>query len=160
MTPPAERRNPYATFRPVRGAWVARLSAVASVVVFGMVAVFSPMPLGSDPTLMVLNRVAVALIGVIMAAFLWRYALIRAVPGPRGLRVVNLFSTTEVEWAQVLRVGFSGGASWAVLELTDTEELAVMAIQRADGEHARREASRLAALVEHHHRTADGGEAG
>ncbi|MFC5042461.1 PH domain-containing protein [Ornithinimicrobium kibberense] len=139
---------------------MARLSAVASVVVFGMVAIFSPMPLGSDPALMVLNRVAVALIGVVMAAFLWRYARIRAVPGPRGLRVVNLFSTTEVEWAQVLRVGFSGGASWAVLELTDTDELAVMAIQRADGEHARREASRLAALVEHHHRTGGGGDAG
>lgn len=156
MTPPAERRSPYATFRPVRGAWVARAAALASLVVFGLVAIFSPMPLGSDPSLLVLNRVGVALIGVAMAAFLWRYAVIRAEPGPRGLRVVNLFSTTEVEWAQILRVGFSGGAAWAVLELTDTEELAVMAIQRADGEHARREASRLAALVEHHQRSGDG----
>ncbi|HSP61079.1 MAG TPA: PH domain-containing protein [Ornithinimicrobium sp.] len=153
MTPPAPRRDPYATFRPVRGAWVARVSALASIVVFGLVALLSPMPLGSDPSLTVLNRVAVALIGVVMAVFLWRYAVLRAEPGPAGLRVVNLFSTTEVEWAQILRVGFSGGASWAVLELTDTEELPVMAIQRADGEHARREASRLAALVEHHHRT-------
>jgi hypothetical protein len=160
VTTPAERRDPYATFRPVRGAWVARISAVASLLTFGLVAVFSPMPLGSDPSLTVLNRVAVALIGVVMAAFLWRYAVLRAEPGPRGLRVVNLFSTTELEWAQIVRVGFSGGASWAVLELADTEELAVMAIQRADGEHARREASRLAALVEHHHRTAGGVDAG
>ena len=41
---------------------------------------------------------------------------------PGGLRVVNLFSTRDLEWTQILRVGFSGGAPWAVLELTDTEE--------------------------------------
>jgi hypothetical protein len=129
--------------------------AVACVLVFGLVAVLSPMPLDQTPGLHLLNRVAIALLGVAGAAFLWRYAVIRAVPSPTGLRVVNLFSSRELEWAQILRVGFSGGAPWAVLELTDTEELAVMAIQRADGERADREASRLAALIEHHHRAVE-----
>lgn len=151
MTPPTPRRSPYDTFRPVRGAWVARVTAVASVVVFGLVAVYSPMPLDSTPALHVVNRVGVALIGVAGAAFLWRYAVIRAVPSTTGLRVVNLFGSRDLEWAEILQVGFSGGAPWAVLELTDTEEVAVMAIQRADGDRARAEAARLAALIEHHH---------
>ncbi|GGK74380.1 PH domain-containing protein [Ornithinimicrobium pekingense] len=152
MTSPQPRRAPYDTFRPVVGAWVARGMAVACVLVFGAVALLSPMPLGQSPELHLLNRVAIGLLGVLGAAFLWRYAVIRAVPSPAGLRVVNLVSTRELEWAQILRVGFSGGAPWAVLELTDTEELAVMAIQRSDGRRAQQEASRLAALIEHHHR--------
>jgi hypothetical protein len=152
MSPATPRRSPYDTFRPVTGAWVARVTAVASVVVFAVVAVVGPVPLGSTPGALLLNRVAIALIGVAIAAFLWRYALIRAVPTPQGLTVVNLFSTRELEWTQILRVGFAGGAPWAVLELTDTEEVPVMALQRADGQRARREASRLAALIEHHQR--------
>lgn len=158
MTSSTPRRAaPYDTFRPVVGAWVARGAAVASVLVFGAIAVFSPMPLDQTPQLHVLNRVAIALLGVVGAAFLWRYAVIRAVPSPSGLRVVNLLTSRDLEWAEIVRVGFSGGAPWAVLELADTEELSVMAIQRADGERAEREASRLAALVEHHHRLGTGG---
>ncbi len=152
MTSPTPRRAPYDTFRPVVGAWVARGMAVACVLVFGLIAVYADMPLGQTPGMHLLNRTGIALLGVVGALFLWRYALIRAVPSPAGLRVTNLFTTREVEWTEILRVGFSGGAPWAVLELTDTEELAVMAIQRADGRRADQEASRLAALVEHHHR--------
>lgn len=152
MTSSPPRREPYDTFRPVVGAWVARATAVATVVTFGLIALLSPMPLDQTPELHLLNRVAIALLGVVGGAFLWRYALIRAVPTPDGLTVRNLFGTRRLEWAEILRVGFSGGAPWAVLELTDTEELAVMAIQRADGRRAQQEASRLAALIEHHHR--------
>lgn len=153
MTPTTPRRAPYDTFRPRVGAWVAGAMAVACLVTFTLVAIFSPMPLGSTPSLHLLNRVGVALIGVAGAAFLLRYVVLRAVPSPAGLRVVNLFSSRDLEWAQIVQVGFSGGAPWAVLELDDTEELVVMAIQRADGDRARAEASRLAALIEHHHGT-------
>lgn len=153
---PSTPRRAYDTFRPVTGAWVARGCAAASVVVFLVVAVAGPAAPDVTPAVELLNRVGVALIGVAIAAFLWRYGVIRAVPSPRGLRVVNLVRTYDLDWAQIVRVGFGGGAPWAVLELTDTEEVAVMAIQRADGERARREASRLAALVEHHTRVAEG----
>lgn len=126
--------------------------AVASLVVFTLVAIFSPSYDGAAPALDLLNRVLIFLLGVVMAGFLWRYAVIRAEPSTTGLRVVNLFQSHDLEWAQVVRVGFSDGGAWAMLELTDTEELAVMAIQRADGDRARREAGRLAALIEHHTR--------
>lgn len=36
------------------------------------------------------------------------------------------------------------------LELTDTDTVAVMAIQKADGAHGRAMAARLAALIEFH----------
>lgn len=144
--------DPYAPFRPVTGARVARVAGLASVLVFGLVAVLGPTYAGAGPTMALLNRIFIAGLGLAMGAFLWRYALIRAIPSAAGLVVVNLVLRRELEWSQVASVTFTPGAPWVVLELTDTEELAVMAIQRADGERAKREASRLAALVEHHQR--------
>ena len=45
--------------------------------------------------------------------------------------------TRRVAWDEVLEVRFPEGAPWVTLELDDTDELAVMAIQRADGDLAR-----------------------
>lgn len=151
-TSSAPRRAAYDTFRPGTGRWVALAAAVATVIIFTLVAIYSPMPLRVEPELETANRISVAALGLAIAFFLSRYAMIRAVPSPEGLRVVNLVRSHDLEWAQIVRVGFSGGAPWAVLELTDTEELSVMAIQRADGGRGRGEAARLAALIEHHSR--------
>ncbi|MDO5738719.1 MAG: PH domain-containing protein [Ornithinimicrobium sp.] len=152
MTSATPQRSAYATFRPVTGTWVAGAAAVASLIVFTLVAIFATMPLEGSPALELFNRAGIAVIGVGTAAFLSRYAMIRAVPSKDGLRVVNLVHTRDLEWAEIVRLGFGGGAPWAVLELSDTEDLAVMAIQRADGQRAQGEASRLAALIEHHSR--------
>lgn len=152
MSDTSQQRDPYQTFRPVRGAWVAGICAVASVVIFTLVAIFSPSYAGASEAMSLLNRVAIFLLGLAIAAFLSRYVVLRAEPSSRGLKVVNLFRTYEVSWSQILNVGFTGESAWAMLELTDTENLAVMAIQRSDGDRAAREASRLAALVEHHQR--------
>ncbi|ANS77607.1 putative membrane protein [Serinicoccus hydrothermalis] len=148
----SDATGPYAPFRPVTGARVARVAALASVLLFGLIALFGPSYAGSSPTMSLLNRIFILLFGLVMGAFLWRYALIRAIPSPTGLTVVNLVLRRDLEWSQVASVTFADGAPWVVLELTDTEELAVMAIQRADGRRAKEEASRLAALVEHHQR--------
>ena len=40
-------------------------------------------------------------------------------------------TTGRLTWAQVLRVQFGDGAPWVTLDLDDTDQLAVMAIQRA-----------------------------
>lgn len=109
-------------------------------------------PWGGEIGWTVVDRVLLVLFSLLIGAGLWRFSVLRAVPTPTGLRVVNLVRTREVEWAEILRVTFAGGTPWVLLELTDTEELAVMGIQRADGAWARSEASRLAALVEHHSR--------
>ncbi len=137
-------------FRPRQGAVAARVAALSLLVVFVALAVL--IPSGGAHGWDTIDRVLLLGLGVAVAAFLWRYARLRAVPSPAGLRVVNLLRSRDLEWAEILRVGFSGGAPWVVLERTDTDEVPVMAIQRADGAFARAEAARLSALVEHHAR--------
>lgn len=144
----------YAPFRPRRGAAVARAAALACVVVFGIVAV--TVPSGGDGGFGAGDRLGTAALGLLMAGVLWRYAMLRAVPSRTGLRVVNLVRSRQVDWSEIVSVGYSDGSPWVVLELADTEELAVMAVQRADGERAQREAARLAALVAHHSRPTTG----
>lgn len=137
-------KDPYAVFRPRRGALVARGAALATVAVLGGLAVLAP----GDWALA--DRVLLVLFGLLAAAGLWRFGMVRALASADGLKVINLVHARELEWAEILRVSFADGTPWVLLELTDTEELAVMGIQRADGEFARAEAARLAALVQHH----------
>lgn len=120
--------------------------AVLSLVVFVTVAVLLPTNAGLT-TWQPADRALVVGIGVFIALVCWRYASIRAVPSLDGLVVRNLVVTRTVTWAQVIDVEFGGGAPWVTLELDDTDTLAVMAIQRADGPAAMAEAQRLAALV-------------
>ena len=133
-------------FRSRRGRLVATVMAVLSLVVFAVVAVLLPANSGLT-TWQPADRVLVLAIGVLIALVCWRYATIRAVPTLDGLVVRNLVVTRTVSWAEVIDVEFGGGAPWVTLELDDTDTLAVMAIQRADGTTAMSEAQRLAALV-------------
>ena len=89
---------------------------------------------------------------MIVSALLWRYASIRAVPSTQGLVIRNLVTTRTLEWAQIVRVLFGGGAPWVSVDLDDTDTVAVMAIQKADGAFGRAEAARLSALVQVHSR--------
>jgi hypothetical protein len=133
-------------FRSRRGRLVATVMAVLSLVIFVTVAVLLPSNAGLT-TWQPADRALVAGIGVVIALVCWRYASIRAVPSLDGLVVRNLVVTRTVTWAQVIDVEFGGGAPWVTLELDDTDTLAVMAIQRADGAAAMAEAQRLAKLV-------------
>lgn len=140
-------KDPYAVFRPRRGAMVAWGCALAVLVVFGGLAILAPGGWN------VADRILLAAFAVLVAAGLARFGMVRAVPSQDGLLVINLVHRRELEWAEILRVNtFAGGNPWVVLELTDTEDLSVMGIQRADGDFGRGEAERLAALVHHHSR--------
>lgn len=140
--------DPYAVFRPHRSRIVATVSAVATVVVFTIVAF--TVPRGGVSGWAGVDSMMFVLFGVLLAAFVMRYALVRAVPTEHGIQVRNLISTRTVEWAQVVNVQFGGGQAWLMLELDDTEHLAVMAVQRSDGPRAEDEAGRMAALVQVH----------
>lgn len=140
--------DPYAPFRPRSGRWVPLVAGLVTVAVFAFVAV--NLPKGGVTGWTGVDAMALFLFGLAMAAFLWRYTAIKAVPSETGLVVRNLFLTRELEWAQIVGVQFGGGSPWLILDLADTEQLAVMAVQRADGAFADREAERLAALVEAH----------
>lgn len=133
-------------FRSRRGRLVATVMAILALVIFGGIAVLLPTNAGLT-TWNGGDRLLVAGMGVLIALVCWRYATIRAVPSAQGLVVRNLVVTRRVVWAQVVDVEFGGGAPWVTLELDDTDTLAVMAIQRADGAVAMAEAQRLAGLV-------------
>ena len=132
-------------FRPRRGRVVPLVMATVALVVTAGVALGMGRAgwAGGD-------QLALFGLGVGLAAFLGRYASIRAVGDDVGLTVRNLLLTRTVLWDEIVEVRFPDGAPWVSLELTDTDELAVMAIQRADGEDARAEARRLTALVAQH----------
>ena len=87
-------------------------------------------------------------LGVLIACIAWRYASIVAVPSRSGLVVRNLVLTRTLQWPEIVRIQFGGGEPWVSLDLEDGDTVAVMAIQKADGPAAGREASRLAALVQ------------
>jgi hypothetical protein len=145
-TPARRDPDPLAPFRPRRGRAVALGAAASSIVVFGAIAVLMPTEtLGHwGPA----DRLMLFGIGVVLALVAWRYASILAVPSRAGLVVRNLVVTRSLEWAEIVGVQFGGGEPWVSLDLEDGDTVAVMAIQKADGDVADREASRLAALVQ------------
>ncbi len=100
------------------------------------------------------DRIGFAVLGVALAWFLLREAGVRADPDGEGLTVRNLGRTRRLEWAQIVSVRFGPDRPWVQLDLADGDTLAVMAVQRADGDRARAEARRLATLVAVHSGTA------
>lgn len=136
----------WAPFRPKRGRAVALGVVWASLAVFGVIAVV--MPTQVDGRWGLGDRLMFFGLGVVVALVAWRYASITAVPSRSGLVVRNLVLTRTLDWAEVVGIQFGGGEPWVSLDLEDGDTVAVMAIQKADGPVAGREASRLAALVQ------------
>lgn len=136
----------YAPFRPRRGRAVAMTMAILSVLIFTGFALLAPTP-EQGGSFALADRVMMTVLGLLIAGFLWRYVAIKAVPDERGIDIRNLILSRRVEWDEVEAVRFHGGAAWPVLVLRDDEEVAVMAVQKADGGSARSDATRLANLV-------------
>jgi hypothetical protein len=125
---------------------VALVVAWSSLVVFGVIAVV--MPAQADGRWGVGDRLMFFGLGVAVALSAWRYASIVAVPSRAGIVVRNLMLTRTLTWPEVVGIQFGGGEPWVTLDLEDGDSVAVMAIQKADGPVAGREASRLAALIQ------------
>ena len=126
---------------------MAYAGAAATLVVFGVIAVLLPGP-EQGGAWQTGDKVFFAAVGVAIAVLLWRFASIRAVPTRESLTVRNLFTTRTLSWREILDVRFSGGDPWVTIALSDTDTVAVMAIQKADADFGRAEAGRLAALVQ------------
>ena len=144
--PPPTPADAQAPFRPRRGRILPLVLASVAVVVCTIVAI----GMGAAGEWQVGDQLALVGLGLALAAFLGRYASIKAVPDGAGLTVRNLMLTRTVTWDEVIEVRFPDGAPWVTLELDDGDELAVMAIQRADGQLGRDEAMRLARIVDRH----------
>ncbi len=138
---------PYDPFQPRRGRAMALTAGVLSLLLFCILAALVP---GGARGFGVVDRLMLVACGVAIAFVLARYAAIRALPDESGLTVRNLMTTRHLPWTSIESVRFGHGDPWVSLVLDDTETVAVMAIQRADGLGSQAEAGRLAALVESH----------
>lgn len=130
-----------AEFRPVRGRVVPIVIGIAILV--GAILLAAALP----EQYRAMDRITCAGIGVAVAAFMSRYATIHARPTSEGLHVRNLGPGELVPWEEIAAVRFSQGMPWVRIDLADGTDMAVMAIQRADGPRSLDEAQRLADLV-------------
>jgi PH (Pleckstrin Homology) domain-containing protein len=138
------RAQLHAPFRSRRGRVMALSAAVLQAAILVLVAVI--LPWGGANAVGWYDRVAFLVLAALVGWFLLRLGLVSAVPSEEGLVVRNILLTRHLTWADIEGVHFGGGAAWATLDLADGDTLAVMAIQRADGEFGTAEARRLATL--------------
>ncbi|PFG38012.1 PH (Pleckstrin Homology) domain-containing protein [Georgenia soli] len=138
----------HAPFRP-RSARVVTL-VLGLLTVAGALVIIVSLPRMEGVVFGPADQAGTAVLALGICWFLYRQGSVAAVPSERGMVVRNIIHTRELEWAEILSVSFGDGAPWVQLDLSDGGTIAVMAIQRADGEHGRSEARRLATLVALH----------
>jgi hypothetical protein len=127
------------------------LAGVSLAMMIGLAVLLSPL---TGVRVGMGDRIGFVALGVAMAWFLLREAGVRADPDASGLTVRNLVRTRRLSWPEIVSVRFGPDRPWVQLDLADGGTLAVMAVQRADGDLARAEARRLATLVARHSGTA------
>lgn len=137
--------DPFRIFRPRAARYVATGAAVAFVA--GMTFLAMTVPPKLTVTHLWVDRAGYGLLAAAVAWFLLRQAGVRAVPDENGLTVRNLVYTRRLAWQEIVSVRFGPDRPWVQLDLADGRTLAVMGIQRADGDLAAAEAKRLATLV-------------
>ncbi len=93
------------------------------------------------------DRVAVVVLGLIVAGSLLLLTRARVRAGESGVSVRNALGDRLIPWSQVVGVTFPPGKRWARLELPDDEYIPLVAIQSADKEHAVQAMRELRALV-------------
>jgi hypothetical protein len=138
-------------FRPRRARLV--IYPMATVFVAAMVIGAFSLPTRGSMSFGTPDRFALVGMGLVVAYGLHRLADVRAVARPEGLEVVNIVHHTLLDWAQVIDVRLTRDDPWVMLDLSDGETLAVMGIQKADGERGLDQARSLARLVAEHSRT-------
>jgi len=133
-------------FRPRRARIVGFSFAVGIAVV--MIGVSILLTFSPESGWTGLDSVSAVVFAAIVSGGLVRLVSVRARVTDDALVVRNVIFTREVQWGEIVAVRFGGADPWLTLDLDDGENLAVMGVQRADGQFARDEALRLARLVE------------
>lgn len=120
---------------PVKLRRVAIAVATAVVVVFGVVAAL--LRGASEGVLFgVGDQIAMVVLGLLVAAGVLTLARPQVTADVTGLHVRNIVVSHDVPWEVVREVAFRDGSPWAVLELADDDQLAILAVQASDGERA------------------------
>jgi MFS family permease len=148
VTVSADRLALHAPFRSRRGravAWVAAIGQAVALVVSATI-----LPWSGPFTVGWYDRAGFLVVAALIGWGLYRLAEVGADPSESGLVVRNVLLTRRLEWAEVVSLRFGPGDPWVILDISDGDTLAVMAIQRADGPRATAEATRLATLIALH----------
>jgi hypothetical protein len=93
------------------------------------------------------DQIAVIGLGVVLAAGILLLARPRVDADEAGVRVRNILGSHDLPWSAVRAVRFERTSSWATLLLVTGEEIAVLAVQSADGERAAAAVEGLRALL-------------
>jgi hypothetical protein len=96
------------------------------------------------------DQVAMLVLGLIVAGGVLVVAGPSVSADVRGLHVRNILVSRDVPWEAVREVVFRDGSPWAVLELADDDQVALLAIQAADRERAVAAVRGLRALQARH----------
>jgi Bacterial PH domain len=145
MTSRAELHAPFRSRRGRLVGWVAAAGVSGAMLVTAVI-----LPWSGPGGVGWYDRVGFLALAILLGWGLSRFALVGADPSETGLVVRNILLTRRLEWAEVLGIRYGTGDPWVSLDLSDGDTLAVMAIQRADGERATAEAGRLATLIALH----------
>lgn len=134
MTPPL-------LLRPVRLLRVARVAAALVVGVFVVVAIALGSA-GEGPVrpgqlrFGLADQLAMVGLGLLAAGAILLFTRPRVLADDDGLLVRNVLGETRLPWQVVLAVRLDEGEPWASLDLADDDQLALMALQANDGQHA------------------------
>lgn len=152
---PAGRRlhlgavTPTVRIRPRRVRVVAWVAAVAVVALFSAVATALRGGTGAGTaTFQPGDQAAMVGLGLVAAAAILLFTRPLVEADAERIRIRNMIGGYELPWQVVRAVRFEKGASWATLELADDDVVSVLAVQRADKEHAVRAVRALRTLLE------------
>ena len=122
--------------RPVRLRRVAFGTAAVVVVLFVAIAALLGRTSSEGVEFGPGDQVAMVLLGALVAAGVLVLARPTVVADLDGVRVQNIFTAKDVPWEVVRAVSFPDGTPWAMLDLADDDQIALLAVQAADGQRA------------------------
>ena len=128
-----------------------RLACAATAVVIVVVMVVVGLLLKSSSTGVVSfhtsDQVAMIVLGLLLGAGVLALGRPRLDADGDGVRVRNIVGSYSLPWSMVRGVTFARSAQWATLELSNGDEIAVLALQAGDGERAAAAMDGLRALL-------------
>jgi hypothetical protein len=145
----ADLHRPFVSRRGRIVAWFTGIGQAVALIACALL-----LPWSGPNGVAIWDRLGMLVVSAIVGWGVSRFGGVRAVPSDSGLVVRNLLITRDLTWPEIETMNFGFSEPWVTLGLTDGDQVAVMAIQRADGEPARAEARRLATLIEYHRRSA------
>ena len=98
----------------------------------------------------VVDQVALAGLGLILAAAVLTLGRPRVTADATGVRIQNVIGARTLPWSVVRAVRFERKSRWASLLLTNDDVVSLFAIQAIDGERAVRATDGLRALLAAH----------